>query len=198
MTPAVKFCGMTRADDIRAAESLGVGYIGFVFVPSSPRSVTLDEAVKLRQSVKHAKVVGVFMEDDPETINRTADTAMLDFIQLHGAPSLSLVTSCSKPVIQAFRGTPDIPTAERFLQVCPFILIDKAEGENGVDLASVAALPAAIRAKLFLAGGLGPDTVRSACDLVRPFAVDCARGIESEPGKKSMSLMTAFIHNLPS
>ncbi len=44
----------------------------------------------------------------------------------------------------------------------------------------VAAQPAR---RVILAGGLGPDNVREAIEVARPYAVDAASGVESSPGK---------------
>jgi len=196
MKAKVKFCGMTRSADIETAEKLSVTFVGFVLVPSSPRFVTPTEAQKLRESVRSAKVVGVFAEMSVADIERNANALQLDFVQLHDAPDIDRVKSISKPVIQAFRGVPDLLILEAFLTHCPYVMIDKREGEDEVDFDAVAMLPLHIRSKLFLAGGLTPGNVRMAVDRIQPFAVDCARGIESEPGIKNHHRMLAFFHAL--
>lgn len=183
---------MTRAIDIEAAEKLHIDFIGFVFVSSSPRSVSIDQAVALRGHVRKAKTVGVFTDHTLDEIEHYARAATLDFVQLHGVPDLEKAKAISTPVIQAFRGVPDSALAEAFLAHCPFVLIDKAEGEETADIAATRALPERIRSKMFLAGGLTPETVRDACDAVKPFAVDVARGIEIRPGIKDSHRMSAF------
>jgi phosphoribosylanthranilate isomerase len=47
--------------------------------------------------------------------------------------------------------------------------------------------------RIILAGGLRPDNVRQAIDEVRPYAVDVASGVESEPGIKDHGLLHAFM-----
>lgn len=47
--------------------------------------------------------------------------------------------------------------------------------------------------RLYLAGGLGPDNVGDAIRAVRPFGVDASSRLESAPGIKDRTLVTAFI-----
>ncbi len=187
---------MTRAEDIVAAEMLRVDFLGLIFVHSSPRCVTRDEARMLRPSIQHARVVGVFDDHSPNEINDIASDLALDFVQLHGVPNRALIEKIHVPVLQAFRGIPDVALLESFLECCPFILLDKVEGESTIDFVAVAALPLVVREKLFLAGGLTPENVRSAVERIHPYAVDVARGIESGPGEKSYDRMLAFSHAL--
>lgn len=198
MQPHVKFCGMTREEDIRAAENLGVEYIGFVFAESSPRHVTLEQAKKLRPVARRSKVVGVFVEDNSDAINTIAEALDLDYVQLHGTPDLKLCAKINVPVIQAFRGVPPVHEIMRFLEKCPYVLIDKEEGSEKVDLQAVAALPASVKSRLFLAGGLMPENVQEAVAFIRPYAVDCARGVEKRPGEKDPDLMRAFMAQISS
>jgi phosphoribosylanthranilate isomerase len=54
---------------------------------------------------------------------------------------------------------------------------------------------AAVRQPVMVAGGLHPDNVALAVETARPWAVDTARGVESEPGIKDPALIERFIHN---
>jgi phosphoribosylanthranilate isomerase len=46
---------------------------------------------------------------------------------------------------------------------------------------------------LILAGGLTPENVTEAIQMVRPYAVDVASGVESSPGKKDVEKMKRFL-----
>jgi len=196
--PKVKFCGITRVEDIKRAENLGVDFLGFIFVTASARSVTLEEAKKLRKFVKKAKVVGVFDDMDTKEINKHIQELDLDFVQLHGKPSLQKVKQIHCPVIQVFKGVPKASTAEKYLQSSKFILIDKAKNCPNGDFKNMAKLPQDLRMKMFIAGGLQPNNVSNVVRMTHPYAVDCASGIEEKhkPGKKSPKQMKIFINKL--
>jgi phosphoribosylanthranilate isomerase len=196
MKPMVKFCGMTQICDIESAEKLGVDFVGFIFVPSSPRSVTLAGANGIRSATKKAKTVGVFMDHTNAEIEEYIQELDLDYVQLHGEPDVDRIQHLSRPVIQAFRGVPNKKVIQEFLQHSPYILIDKADGDDEADFDVIADLPKDIRSKLILAGGLTPGNVRAAVDRIQPIAVDCARGIESMPGQKDINRMQAFYQAL--
>lgn len=193
---SVKFCGMTNSEDIAIAERLHADFIGFIFVPSSPRAIDITTAENLRVGVHEAKIVGVFTDMTQKEIQQYITRLRLDYIQLHGVPNLDLCSVFSVPVIQAFWGVPSVDTLDAFLAVCPYVLIDKEKGKEEADFKAIASLPAHIRSRVFLAGGLKPSTVRVAVEMIHPFAVDIARGIEVAPGKKDPVLMTSFLSAL--
>ena len=51
---------------------------------------------------------------------------------------------------------------------------------------------------VFLAGGLRPQNVATAVHRLRPWAVDVASGMESEPGIKDHELMREFMQQVRS
>ncbi len=89
--PAVKICGLTRAEDVRVAADAGAWAVGFVFAPS-PRQVTAEQAEALVAEARRSQsffgagalTVGVFGDGSAEEIARIVDTVGLDAVQLHG------------------------------------------------------------------------------------------------------------------
>jgi phosphoribosylanthranilate isomerase len=49
------------------------------------------------------------------------------------------------------------------------------------------------RPRLILAGGLTPENVADRVARVRPWMVDVASGVESEPGRKCPERVAAFV-----
>lgn len=80
MSPLIKVCGMTEAENIRNVELQGVDMIGFIFYPKSPRCLCQMPGYL----PACAKRVGVFVNESKENILMYTDRFGLDYIQLHG------------------------------------------------------------------------------------------------------------------
>jgi indole-3-glycerol phosphate synthase/phosphoribosylanthranilate isomerase len=63
------------------------------------------------------------------------------------------------------------------------------EGDDPVQLERARA----VDGRLVLAGGLGPDNVRSAIAVTRPWAVDASSSLEASPGVKDHDKVRAFV-----
>ncbi len=205
----VKFCGMTREEDVLEAARLGASYIG-VILTSSPRQVTPSRAAQLFEVLDGTSVrrVGVFGDEPADDIARAATLASLDVIQLHGRGDVA-------GTFEALRG---LSGAEcwRVVRVGPTGLTDADRaaftGSDGIlldtmssaslggtgeafDWSRVAADVAARRAgrRLILAGGLHAGNVRDAIDQLSPDVVDVSSGVEISPGVKDHARMGAFL-----
>lgn len=81
----VKFCGLTRHEDIEIANRLKPDYIGFVFYKKSKRFVDKYKAKGLKKELDlDIKAVGVFVDEDIELITELVNENIIDIIQLHG------------------------------------------------------------------------------------------------------------------
>lgn len=207
---AVKFCGMTRAEDVREAVKLGASYVGAIMT-DSPRRVTPDTARAIFRAIDAAPVkrVGVFGKEPIEMIIESARAASVDIVQLHDSSSGSdpdlqrLRSALDVKVWRVVRVGPEGLTAEQRLGPrADGVLLDTlskaALGGTGVrfrwDLVADDVLALRSTTKIILAGGLTPDNVREAIDLLAPDVVDVSSGVEIEPGIKDHSRMAAFMN----
>ena len=72
-------CGTTRARDARAAISLGVDALGFIFVRKSPRCIEPERAAEIiAQLPPFVSRVGVFVDSEIEKLKAKADKAEAD------------------------------------------------------------------------------------------------------------------------
>lgn len=191
----IKLCGLTRPEDITAANALKPEYIGFVFAAKSKRYVSRETAAELKAQLSpEIQAVGVFVNEAPETVADLLNTGIIDIAQLHGREDESYIqnlrTRINKPLIQAFRvdGPESLAKAEK--SPADMILLDSGAGGTGT--AFDWTLLEKFERPYFLAGGLGPDTVGDAVKRLYPYAVDVSSGIETA-GKKDEQKMAAFV-----
>jgi len=199
----VKICGITNLDDARLSWELGADILGFNFYPGSGRYVAEGDA---RSILEHLEApimrAGVFVNQSIEDIVDVEGIAGLDVIQLHGDESPEFVaelrTVSNASIIKVFRVGPGFePVMIDDYQVDGVLLDTYSQlnrgGTGQVFDWTVAGGLATDIDRLYLAGGLNPDNVAEAVRAVRPYAVDVASGVESEPGKKDPKKLEAFI-----
>lgn len=194
----VKICGITNEDDALLAVALGADALGFNFAPGSPRQVTpADVGPILRRLPATVITFGVFRDERPEKVVEIVNTLGLGGAQLHGrepASEVRFVKERVPRVIQGFAaGDPGIATvADGGADV---VLVDAVEPGSGrvFDWSLAEGVPPGMR--LLLAGGLTPDNVGDAIRRVRPWGVDVATGVETEPrsGRKDAARLRRFI-----
>ncbi|PKQ15650.1 MAG: phosphoribosylanthranilate isomerase [Actinobacteria bacterium HGW-Actinobacteria-7] len=198
MRTRIKICGLTRAEDVRAAVEAGADAVGFVFAPSS-RQVTLDDAARLAAAVPPPVArVGVFVDASFEEVESAVRVVGLTAVQLCGSETPEFCSGISVPVIKASRvGTAFAWTAlEPYRGQAAAQLLDTyVSGKMGGTSKTFAWNDIGESpgwASLFVAGGLTPSNVAEAVRAMRPFAVDVSSGVESAPGLKDPSLIAAF------
>ncbi|MBP5159617.1 MAG: hypothetical protein ILP10_04895, partial [Lachnospiraceae bacterium] len=82
----IKLCGLGRAADIAAANSIGPEFIGFVFAKKSRRYVSPEVAEGLKSLLREdIMAVGVFVDEDISVVKDLLDRGVIDVAQLHGA-----------------------------------------------------------------------------------------------------------------
>lgn len=197
----VKICGVTNIEDALAAAEAGARMLGFNFYPKSPRYITPGEARRIVESLPAGvKGYGVFVnEEGPEVVRAVAREAGLSAVQLHGDESPEFCDALGGLfTIKALRVGPGYEIAGARTYRTDAVLLDAYSGEayggtgKTFDWAVARATREAV-GRLFLAGGLTPDTVAAAVEAVRPYAVDVCSGVESSPGRKDHALVRRFV-----
>lgn len=214
----VKICGITQETDLIAAIEAGADFVGFVFHPTSPRSVTPEQVKEFTRLIR-----GLEVDRVPLCVGV--------FVATHAAPSYvaQILSECGLQAAQVHHLTPDtvsdyaiatdgnwIPAVQprtdnevtALMQALdgapipppwlPQLLVDayhpELAGGTGqlADLDLAAGLNAGLE-RMMLAGGLTPTNVGEVIRRVRPYAVDVSSGVERERGLKDHALLRAFI-----
>ena len=184
----IKICGITNEADALFCAEAGADFLGFIFVPSSPRHIEPEKAAeiakRLRETANAPKIVGVFKDASVESIN---EIAFLDLVQLHGSESDDDIAALDIPAIKTLHvgdTMPDTHAASSSAWLL-FDTFDKQRSGGTGKRFDWSLLAAYERSKpFFLSGGLTPDNVVAAVSMVRPDAIDVASGVEASPGLK--------------
>ncbi len=198
----VKICGITSVADAESAVRAGTDAIGLVFYPPSPRHVEPDRAAEIVGSLPpFVTPVGVFVDQPVDEIRALCQRVCLPVAQVHGELSPSGIHQLREDVrVVAGLRLSSAGELSRWRSLGPadaFLFDTHVPGElpGGTGRAFPWEwLETGDRPPVtILAGGLRPDNVAEAITRVRPFAVDVSSGVESQPGKKSLALLEAFL-----
>ncbi len=214
----VKICGVSDPVTARAAAAFGADFVGVVFAPSK-RQVTIGQAGRIAGSLgqrehlsndagaaeieaalgrRRPLLVGVFADQDADTINDIAEGCGLDLVQLSGSEPWELNEHIRRPILKCLKLRP-AETAEELMthfHDSAIVLLDPyvegAYGGTGVTLDWTVASEVARQTPTVLAGGLTPANVGEAVREVQPWGVDVSSGVESD-GSKDPAKIRAFI-----
>ncbi|MBI1811201.1 MAG: phosphoribosylanthranilate isomerase [Nitrospirae bacterium] len=195
----VKICGITNLDDAMAAADFGADALGFVFFKKSPRYISPANAKKIIKKLPpFISTVGVFVNEDKNTIEKVALQTGINIIQLHGDEHPK-ACNLSKPAIKAIRvkSIDNLEIISKYRDKVSAFLLDTYTPEIFGGTGQIFNWDIAAEAKKFgrviLAGGLTPENIEKAVRLVHPYAVDVSSGVEAEKGKKDHLKMKLFI-----
>lgn len=198
----VKFCGLTRAEDVAAAAALGVDAIGLVMTRRSKRFVDLDAARALRAQVPpFVATVVLLLDDEPAWVREVISRVAPDLLQFHGEEPADYCTGFGLRYLKAIpMASVDNVSAytQRHAQAAGFLLDSHAAGGQGGSGQAFdwTRMPRELGRPLVLAGGLHAGNVAEALRLASPFALDVSSGIETAPGIKSNGKMQQFMQAL--
>ena len=207
----IKIEGLRDPGEALKVAQMGADAIGMVFA-ESPRWVSPEQARAIVDVLPPwVATVGVFVNADAGTINRVVERTHIGYVQLHGDEPPEIVEQIAAPCIKAFRVRDERWLGEvrgwvgavRSRSHLPAILLDAydpaARGGTGRrfnwEMVGDARAGGGLAGldPVVLAGGLDADCVGRAIDLVKPWAVDVASGVEKAPGVKDLLKVGDFI-----
>jgi phosphoribosylanthranilate isomerase len=212
----IKICGNTSLEDARFAAECGADAVGFVFAPS-PRQVEAKLVRQITEKLpRQVEKYGVFVDAGFAEIVSTVTAAALTGVQLHRSSDALL----PRRLRQHFAR---FPARFGILRVLHYKeqefeqQLTELSGDDSLDGALVDSssqravggtgtsfnwqgarngfLQAAPHLRLIAAGGLAPENVKQAIQVLRPWGVDVVSGVESAPGRKDPARVLAFIRS---
>ncbi|MCK9208743.1 MAG: phosphoribosylanthranilate isomerase [Salinivirgaceae bacterium] len=199
----IKICGMREPANIRAIDQLGPDYIGFIFYPFSVR--VMNTKPELVPETK-AKKVGVFVNEELDTMIQIAEIYNLKSIQLHGKETLETCSALKRLGFEVIKAIPiDGHTqpneVERYQGVCDLFLFDTKSPLHGGSgkkfnwdkLSELDSL-----GRFLLSGGIGVEDVDTLKKLSfeNLVGIDINSRFELDPGLKNEVLIKNFMDEL--
>lgn len=195
----VKVCGMRDLENSKEVSAAGADYLGFIFVPESPRYVAAEKRDALLQGIPSTiRTVGVFRDTDIEEIEAAARRYRLSAVQLHGSEDSLYIADCKRaiPSCQIFKaisvgesGSELIsPPKGADLYIFDGFKPGSGESFNWDQLAKYRG-----DTPFFLAGGIGPSSIDKVKLLANKYSmllgIDINSRVEVSPGVKSLQLV---------
>lgn len=189
MKTFIKICGLTDKAAVQAALSAGADAVGFVFAESS-RRVTPQHAAEISAQVpQHVIRVAVMLHPSVDEWKEVAEVFQPDVLQTDAADFLSLDVAAGIerwPVFREGTATADEEMPHTFVY-------EGQKSGHGEKVDWKVAADLARHGRMILAGGLSASNVADAIRVVAPYGVDVSSAVESEPGKKDVAKIQAFI-----
>jgi phosphoribosylanthranilate isomerase len=205
----VKISGMTNLEDALVAVEAGADAVGFVFYEKSPRRISAEAAREIVKKLPdNVEKVGVFVNEDVERANDILQQVGLTTAQVYSKSIgkwLSWHVGSERKLMIAVPGSSlnddlliTFGSAEKPLSA---IVVDSGYGERpggtgerfDWEGAKIGIWGLEKEVPVVVAGGLSPENVNEAIKILRPWGVDVASGVESQPGKKDPKKVRAFV-----
>ena len=209
---AVKICGLNSQTAIDTAIASGVDYLGFVFFPPSPRSLTPEIASRLMEKRSNDfKVVAVVVNPSDKLLEEITYHLAPDIFQLHGSETAEdlehIKQKFNTKIIKAMKISEreDFEEVSKFDKVADFLLFDAAAplntthslpGGNGISFNWNWLSDASLAIPWFLSGGLNIGNINEAVKTTGATAVDVSSGVEDEAGIKNNQKIIEFMNTV--
>ncbi|SFW64505.1 phosphoribosylanthranilate isomerase [Selenomonas ruminantium] len=196
-----KICGIKDLFTAKIAEEAGADFIGFVFYKKSHRYISPEKAAVISKQIKTARTVGVFVNEDLETVNEIAAKVGLDYVQLHGQESAEYAQQVICPVIKAYTYDEHFSVSKANEFPSEMILLDAGTpalpGGTGKNFnwKKAAQDILQLHKSVLVAGGINRENVKQVNKLLHPYAVDVSSSLE-ENNEKSIEKIQAFLRRI--
>ena len=199
----MKICGVLSPEIAQAAADAGADAVGLIFA-ESPRRVTVAQAAQIVSALPpFVSAVGVFVDASADEVLSLAHGVPLDAVQLHGEEPpemIEVLRAQGVRVLKAVKVGESVDSAElqRYRAASALMLdtkVDGLAGGSGRPFDWGLAQGLSDRFPLILSGGLTPENVVPALDIVRPFGADVSSGVETD-GQKDPEKIRKFIEQV--
>lgn len=185
--------GITDMFTAKTAEECGADFIAFVFDRKSKDYVSPDRAAVIAQQVPGSRLVGVFKNEDLDTVNDVVSKVGLDYVQLNGHEDEEYIWQVACPVIKRYRYDEDFSVEKARRTVAEMILLDL--GEQDYTRKEIAQEITDTHKSVILAANIRRENVKEVHKSTLPYVVEVSEGLETN-GKKDTKKIRMFFRRL--
>jgi len=201
----VKVCGFTDPEQLRQSAAFGIDMAGIILWEGSERAVSDADAASFSAVARDCGIdlVGVFVDEAPDQVERCYREMGLAVAQLHGSESVEQVRELCDRGLRIWKGLQMSPGfqnehARTYWEAgAEAVLLDAwhphLRGGTGQKVDWQVAARLAAQGRLVLAGGLSADNIEGAVRMIRPWGVDASSSLEVSPGHKDLSRVREFV-----
>lgn len=204
-----KVCGMREPENIRQLIEIGPDFIGFIFYDKSSRFVGQSDNMDVINSLPpNSKKVGVFVNENHETLLQNVRAYGLDFVQLHGGESIEYCEKIKNEGIQIIKVFSvgeklDMDLIRTFDGLATYFLFDTKTpkyGGSGVQFNWAILKDYDLETPYFLSGGIGIEDIRKIDrkDFPGLAGLDVNSRFEIEPGLKNITAVKELKNKITS
>ena len=191
----IKICGINSINIIQTIiQNGGCQYLGFVFYPTSPRNLSIEESKKITSIVpNNIKKVAVLVKPENSFVEKIKD--QFDYLQIYEtSPSKSKTIKLifGKKIIQAIKvkKKEDINLYKKYIGVVDEFLFDSSAMEKS-SIFNWSYLKNIEIDEWFLAGGININNLEKALKISKK--IDISSSLEDNPGVKSSKKVSDFL-----
>ena len=201
-----KICGLKEINSIECCERKNVDFFGMIFYEKSPRYITLKQAQELVDfsKNKNIKPVGVFVNENLETIKSFIKNLDLKIIQLHGSENDEYIKkikhNADLEVIKSIsiKDKEDTKIINNYQENDYFLLDYKPEkndlpGGNAKQFDWSLLSDLKINKPWFLSGGINKSNINKIKNYVNPNGIDLSSGVEESQGIKNVNMINNLL-----
>ena len=197
-----KICGIKEIKTINCCTKNKVNFFGLIFYKKSPRNINLEKASELISFVKNKNInpVGVFVNEELDTIIAKIKKLKLKYIQLHGDENNQYISKLKNifriKIIKviSISSQKDLNKIKKYVDADFFLFDYKAKkrelpGGNAKSFDWKILKNLKINKPWFISGGINVSNIGIIKKFVNPDGIDLSSGVEEMPGVKNNKMI---------
>ena len=204
----IKICGIKNESTLLCCEKNNVDFFGMIFYKNSPRNISKEKAQYLLELSKNMNIegVGVFVDENINSLNRIIEDLALKTVQLHGEEQNDYINILKQNKIKVIKKISikyedDLKQIKKF-DNADYLLFDYKPALNELPGGNAKSFDWNIIKNLkinkpwFLSGGINIKNIDYISSKIQPFGVDLSSGAEKELGIKDNHIINNLIDKL--